>query len=171
MGPAGLQELPRRAARHRHLSPGQSRISGSGRLDQGRGRRSHRLSGYLRRHGQPHDDDQRPRRARLGRRRHRSRSGDARPAGFHAPAGSHRLQAHRQAQGRRDRDRPGAYRRADAAQEGRRLQVRRILRPRPRQHDARRPRDDRQYGPGIRRHLRLLPGRCRDDQLSHHLGP
>jgi aconitate hydratase len=38
----------------------------------------------------------------------------------------------RQAQGRRHRDRPGADRRADAAQEGCCRQVRRILRPRPR---------------------------------------
>ena len=39
------------------------------------------------------------------------------------------------------------------------------------QHDARRPRDDRQHGAGIWRDLRLLPGRCRDDQLSHHVRP
>jgi aconitate hydratase len=35
-----------------------------------------------RRHRLAHDDDQRPRRARLGRRRHRGRGGDARPAGL-----------------------------------------------------------------------------------------
>ncbi len=39
MGPAGVQELPRRAARHRHLPPGQPRISRPDRLDEGRGRR------------------------------------------------------------------------------------------------------------------------------------
>ena len=64
--------------------------------------------------------------------------------------------------GRRHRDRPGADRHADAAQEGRGRQVRRVLRPRPRRPDARRPRDHRQHGAGIRRDLRLLPGRRRD---------
>ena len=34
MGPAGVPQLPRRAARHRHLPPGQSRISRPDRLDQ-----------------------------------------------------------------------------------------------------------------------------------------
>ena len=50
VGPAGIQEFPRRSSRHRHLSPGESRISRPDRLDQGRRRRDHRLSGYLRRH-------------------------------------------------------------------------------------------------------------------------
>ncbi len=44
------------------------------------------------RHRQPHHDDQRPGRRRLGRRRDRGRSGDARPADLHAHAGSRRLQ-------------------------------------------------------------------------------
>ena len=52
----------------------------------------------------------------------------------------------RQAQGRRHRHRPRAHRHPDAAQEGRGRQVRRVLRPRPRQHDAGRPRHDRQHG-------------------------
>ena len=42
--------------------------------------RATRLSRHARRHRQPHDDDQRTGRARLGRRRHRGRSRDARPA-------------------------------------------------------------------------------------------
>ncbi len=79
-----------------------------------------------------------------------------------AAAGSDRLPADRQAEGRRHRHRPRAHRHADAAQEGRRRQVRRVLRPRPLQHDAGRPRHHRQHGPGIRRDLRLLPGRWRD---------
>ena len=74
-------------------------------------------------------------------------------------------------QGRRHRHRPRAHRHADAAQEGRGRQVRRVLRPRPLQHDARRPRHDRQHGAGIWRDLRLLPGRCRDDPLPHHVRP
>ena len=45
----------------------------------------------------PHHHDQRPRRARLGRRRHRSGSGHAGPAHLDADPRSHRLQADRQA--------------------------------------------------------------------------
>jgi aconitate hydratase len=76
----------------------------------------------------------------------------------------------RQAQGRRDRDRPRAYRRADAAQARRCREVRRILRPRPRQHDAGRPGYDCQHGAGIRRDLRLLPNRRRNAALSEMSG-
>ena len=43
--------------------------------------------------------------------------------------------------------------------QGRGRQVRRILRPRPGRAGAAGPRHHRQHGPGIRRHLRLLPGR------------
>ena len=82
-----------------------------------------------------------------------------------------RLQAHRQAAGGRDRDRPRAHRHADAAQEGRGRQVRRVLRPRPQRHDGRRPRHHRQHGARIRRDLRLLPDRRRDDRLSHDHEP
>ena len=45
------------------------------------------------RHRLAHDDDQRPRRARLGRRRDRGRGGDARPADLDAAAAGGRLQA------------------------------------------------------------------------------
>ena len=69
---------------------------------------------------------------------------------------------HRQAARRRDRDRSRAHRDADAAQEGRGRQVRRILRPGHRRAGARRPRDHRQHGAGIWRDLRLLPDRRRD---------
>ena len=62
------------------------------------------------RHRQPHHHGQRPRRARLGRRRHRGRGGDARPADLDADPRGGRLQAHRQAAGRRDRHRPRADR-------------------------------------------------------------
>ena len=47
------------------------------------------------RHRLAHHDDQRPRRARLGRRRHRGRGGDARPAGLDADPAGGRLQARR----------------------------------------------------------------------------
>ena len=96
-------------------------------------RHDRRLSRHPRRHRQPHHHGQRPRRPGLGRRRHRSRSRHARPAAVHAAPRSRRLQTHRPPQGRRHRHRPRADRHPDAAQEGRRRQVRRILRPRPRQ--------------------------------------
>ena len=54
---------------------------------------------------------------------------------------------------------------ADAAQEGRRQQVRRVLRHRARQPAAGRPGDDRQHGARVRRDLRLLPDRRRDAAL------
>ena len=46
----------------------------------GRASDRNRLSRHAGRHRQPHDDGQWPRRARLGRRRHRGGGGDARPA-------------------------------------------------------------------------------------------
>ena len=64
------------------------------------------------------------------------------------------------------RHRPRAHRHADAAQEGRGRQVRRVLRPRPRRPAARRPRHHRQHGARVRRHLRLLPDRPEDPRLS-----
>ena len=77
-------------------------------------RRDGRLSGHARRHRQPHDHGQRPRRARLGRRRDRGRGGDARPAGQHADPRSRRLPPGRRAQGRHHRHRPRADRHPDA---------------------------------------------------------
>ena len=49
----------------------------------------------LRRHRLAHHHGQRPGRAGLGRRRHRGRGRDARPAGLHAHPARRRLQAHR----------------------------------------------------------------------------
>ena len=119
----------------------------------------------LRRDRLAHDDDQRPRRARLGRRRHRGRGGDARPGDVDADPARGRLQARRRAARGRDRDRPRADRHADAARARRRRQVRRVLRPGHPEHAARRPRDDRQHEPGVRLHLRDLPDRRRDAAL------
>ena len=67
---------------------------------------------HARRDRLAHDDDQRPRRARLGRRRHRGRGGDARPADVDADPARGRLQARRRAARGRDRDRPRADRHA-----------------------------------------------------------
>ena len=61
--------------------------------------------GHARRHRLAHDDDQRPRRARLGRRRDRGRGRDARPAALDARPAGRRLQAQR-ARCRRARPRP-----------------------------------------------------------------
>ena len=61
------------------------------------GARRRRLPGHLRWHRQPHHDGERPRRARLGRRRHRGRGGHARPAGVDAHPPRRRLQADRRA--------------------------------------------------------------------------
>ena len=71
------------------------------------------------RHRLAHHHDQRPGRGGLGRRRHRGRGGDARPAALHADAAGGRLPAHRPAPRGRHRHRPGADRHPDAAQEGR----------------------------------------------------
>ena len=51
------------------------------------------LPGHRRRHRLAHHDGQRPRRARLGRRRHRGRGRHARPAGLDADPAGRRLQA------------------------------------------------------------------------------
>ena len=112
-----------------------------------------------------HDDDQRPRRARLGRRRHRGRGRDARPGDVDADPARGRLQARRRAARGRDRDRPRADRHADAARARRGRQVRRVLRPGHPEHAAGRPRDDRQHEPGVRLDVRDLPDRRRDDPL------
>ena len=53
----------------------------------------------------------------------------------------------------------------DAPQEGRRRQVRRVLRRRPGRPAAGRPRHHRQHGPRVRRDLRHLPRRRRDAAL------
>ena len=174
MGAELVRGFPRGAARHRHLPPGQSRISGAYRLDregqdhlprQVGGDRA-RLSGHAGGHGFAHHDGQRPIRAGLGRRRHRGRGRHARPALFDAAAGSDRSAIERQAQGRRHRDRSRPYGDADAAQARRRRQIRRIFRPGTGESDDRRPRHDRQHVAGIWRDLRLLSDRRRHHPLS-----
>ena len=77
----------------------------------------------------------------------------------------------RQAERGRHRDRSRAHRHADAAQARRGRQVRRVFRPGPGASDDRRPRHARQHGAGIRRDLRLLPGRRRHHPLSEGYRP
>ncbi len=167
MGDPGVRQFPGRAAGHRHLPPGQPRAYRPVRVDRPRReRRDARLSRHFGRHRQPYDDGQRPRRARLGRRRDRGRSGDARPAGQHAGPRGRRLPPRRRIEGGDHRHRPRADGHPDASPEGRRRPLRRILRARARHHDRRRPRDHRQHGARIWRDLRLLPDRPAHPRLS-----
>ena len=176
-GARRLQELPRRAPRHRDRPPGQSRVPGPRRLPVERpergpaGRPAAALPRHAGRDRLAHDDDQRPGRAGLGRRRDRGRGGDARPAGLDARAAGRRIQARRDLARGLDRDRPGPDRHRDAPPQGGGRQVRRVLRRGPGQPAAGRPGHDRQHGPRIRRHLRDLPGRRRDDPLPGAHGP
>ena len=130
-----------------------------------RGRRAARLPRHLRRHRLAHHDGQRPRRARLGRRRHRGRGRHARPAGVDADPAGGRLQAHRRDPGRRHRHRrrPDDHREAAQARRGR--QVRRVLRRGRRRRAAGQPGHDRQHEPRVRLDLRDLPDRRRDPGL------
>ena len=165
LGRRRLQQLPRRAAGHRHLPPGQPREPRAVGVDQARPLRAG-FPRHLRRHRQPHHHGQRAGRARLGRGRHRGGGGHARPAGRHGDPRGDRLRLQGQAQGRRHRHRPGAHLHADAAQARRGGEVRRVLRRGARPPLGGGPRNDRQHGARVRRHLRLLPGRRRHHQVS-----
>ncbi len=167
LGPDGLRRLLGGPAEHRHLPPGQPRVP----LPCGRVARRAGLSRHARRHRLPHHDGQRPRRARLGRGRHRGRGRDARPARVDAAAAGRRLQARGRAARGLDRHRPRPDRHPDAARARRGRQVRRVLRTGARQPPARRPRDDRQHVAGVRLDLRDLPGRRRDAALPRVLRP
>src|SRR5215813_5661006 len=169
-----VRQLPRRAARHRHLPSGQSRISvadGVEQKGQGQNRRQagcdrRRLSRHPGRNRFAHHDGQWSRRARLGRRRHRGGGGDAGPALFDAAAGGDRREAHRQAEGGHDRDRPRAHRHPDAAQARRGRQIRGIFRPWTRESLDRRSCHHRQHVARIWCDLRLLPRRRRYAEVS-----
>ena len=111
LGPGGVRQLRGRAAEHRHLPPGEPRVP----RPRGRVARRPGVPRHAGRHRLAHHDDQRPRRARLGRRRHRGRGRDARPAGVDAAAAGRRLQADRRAARGLDRHRPRPDRHPDAA--------------------------------------------------------
>ncbi len=161
LGADGVQRVQGRAARHRHRAPGQHRVPGP----YGDGARRSGVPRHGRRHRLAHHDGQRPGRAGLGRRRHRGRGGDARPAGEHAHPAGRRVQALRRDAGRHHRDRPRADDHRDAAQARRGRQVRRVLRPGRRRGAAGQPGHDRQHEPGVRLDRRDLPDRRRDDQV------
>ena len=165
LGRRRLQQLPRGAAGHRHLPPGQPRVPGADGVDQAGGQARAGVPRHLRRHRQPHHHGQRAGRARLGRRRHRGGGRHARPAGRHGHPRGDRLRLQGQAQGRRHRHRPRAHLHADAAEARRGREVRRVLRRRARSSLRRGPRHHRQHGARVRRHLRLLPRRRRHHQV------
>ena len=172
LGPVGLPQFPRRAARHRHLPPGQSRISR--RRPCGRARRTAARVAY---------PD-----TLVGTDSHTTMVNGLAVLGW--GVGGIEAEAAMLGQpismlipevigfrltGRltrgRHRHRPRAHRHRDAAQEGRGRQVRRVLRRRPRPPVARGPGDHRQHGAGIWRHLRLLPGRqARPSPISRTTG-
>ena len=132
----------------------------------GEGRAAGLLPRLAGRHRQPHDDDQRHRRGRLGRRRHRGRGGDARPAGLLPDARRGRLRVHRPAARRRHRDRPGALRHRDPAQARRWSASSSSSSARA---SASLAVPDRatigQHGARVRRDDGLLPGRRQDDRV------
>ena len=141
LGPDGVRQLRGGAAQHRHLPPGEPGVPAT------RGHRARRpgVPRHARGHRLAHHDGQRPRRARLGRRRHRGRGGHARPAGVDAAAAGGGLPAGGRAARGLHRHRPRAHRHPDAARARRGGQVRGVLRPRPGQPAAGRPRHDRQH--------------------------
>ena len=161
VGDAGLRHVQGRAAGHRHRAPGEPRVPGARRALQERRVLPRHAGG----HRQPHDDDQRHRRRRLGRGRHRGGSRDAGPAGLLPDARRRRRRADRPPAGRNDRHRPRADRHRDAAQGEGRRQVRRVLRRRRGDAGGDRPRDDREHGARVRRDDGLLPRRRRDGRL------
>ncbi len=161
LGPDRLRRVQGRAPGHRHRPPGEHRTP----RPRGHDPRRQGLPRHVRRHRLPHHDGERHRRAGLGRRRHRGRGRDARPADLDAHPARGRLQADRQAPGRGDRHRPGAHHHRDPAQARRGRQVRRVLRRGRLLGAAGQPGHDRQHEPRVRLHLRDLPDRPGDDQL------
>ncbi len=117
------------------------------------------------RHRLAHDDDQRSRRARLGRGRDRGRGGDARPAAVDADPAGARLSAARRAARGRHGDRPRADGHPDAARARGGGEVRRVPRCRSVRPADRRPGDDRQHVARVRIDLCDLPDRLRDPRL------
>ena len=112
-----------------------------------------------------HHDDQRARRARVGRRRDRGRGGDARPADVPAPAGRGRRARVRRVAGRDDRDRPRAHAHPDAPRARRRRPLHRVLRRRALDALGRRPRHAVEHVSRVRGHGRVLPDRRPDARV------
>ncbi len=145
LGPGRVRRLQGRPAGHRHRAPGQHRAPRAHGVHPRARRGDPGLPRHLRRHRLAHHDGQRHRRGRLGRRRHRGRGRDARPARLDAGPAGGRLQAVRRPARGRHRHRPRAHDHRDAAQARRRRQVRRVLRPRRLRAAAGQPRHHRQH--------------------------
>ncbi len=158
LGPGRVREPQGRSAEHGHLPPGEPRVPRARRRDA----RRDGLPGHAARDRLAHDDGERARRARLGRRRDRGRGRAPRRGGLDARPAGGRLPPLRRAARGRDRDRPRPARDRDAPRARRGREVRRVLRPRARRPAGRRPRDDREHVAGVRRDLRVLPGRRGD---------
>ncbi len=168
LGPEDLRRLPRRAPADGDRAPGQPRVPGARGLRRPEQAPPQGVPRQRGRHGLAHHHGQRPGRAGLGRGRHRGRGSHAGPACDHADSPGHRLRADGAPRRRH-------HRREDSCvltcvtqmlrKEGRRRQVRRVLRQGPAVAAARGPGDHRQHGPGVRCHLRHLPHRRGDAPL------
>ena len=93
LGPGRVRRAQGRAAEHRDLPPGQPRVPRARRREPQRTG----VPGHARRHRLAHDDGERARRARLGRRRDRGRGGDARRGDLDARPRGRRVPAARRA--------------------------------------------------------------------------
>src|SRR5205807_2374064 len=107
------------AAGNRNLPSGEFGIFGARGLRGAVGNSIRSVSGFAGGNGFTYHDGQCAWRIRMGRRRNRSRSGDAGPAKLNAGARSGWIQTARKIAGRRDGNGPGADRDGDAAEEGR----------------------------------------------------
>jgi aconitate hydratase len=145
------------------VPPGEPRVPRAGRRLRG-GRRG-RLPRHARRHRLAHDDDQRPRRARLGRRAasrprprcsaSRSRCSSPRSSASSSPASCPKAR----------RRRTSCSRCTEMLRKKGSSASSSSSTARPRFARPRRPRDDREHGAGVRRDDGLLPGRRRDARL------
>jgi hypothetical protein len=126
VGPGHPGQVPDRPSRHGDHAPGQHRVPGPG----GGDRRRLGLPGRVLGHRLAHHHGQRPRRPRLGDRRHRGRGHHAGPVVLAGRAAGGGLPAHRGAAARGHGHRPGAHHHRAAARPRRGRQVRRVPRPR-----------------------------------------
>jgi len=128
LGAEGVRQLQGGAAEHRNRAPGEPGEPCPCRDGARCRRRALGVPGHRVRHRLAHHNDQRHRRAGLGRGRHRGRGGDAGPTLLHADPAGGRLPADGANARRRHCHRPGADGHPDAAQARRGRQVRGVLR-------------------------------------------
>ena len=160
-----LQELQGGASGKGDLPPGEPGVPFPSRALQEDRRRSDSLSRFLFRYGLSYHPDRRSRSGRMGSRRDRGGGCDVRTALLHETARRNRIQAHREVESRRYRDRSRSHRRGDAQEEGRGRKVRGILRTRIREPRARGQGHHRQHGPRVRCDHGILPRRRQDRRL------